>query len=213
MNQEIERSEKYKSILNSTLFLVSTYGFHGISMSMIAEDAGIGAGTIYRYFKNKDDLIYTLIRDIQEKVIRAMLCGYDESMPYRERFELMWLNMTHYYINHPAEFQYAEQHRHSGYMQHLARISGLRVLSPVLRFFIEGKKKKLIKDLPLYTIIAVSRGPIIEMAKLHIDHQQQLTENRVRQACRACWDALRYTGEEEESPEIRGDRGDDGPQA
>ena len=166
-------------------------------MAMIAEDAGIGAGTIYRYFKSKDDLIFTLMQEIQEKVIQAMLRGYDEAMPYRDRFELMWLNMTHYYIHHPDEFQYAEQHRHSGYMQHLGRVSGLRILSPVLRFFIEGKKKKLIKDLPLYTIIAVSRGPIIEMAKLHIDHNQQLTENRIRQACRACWDALRYTGEED----------------
>ena len=40
-------------------------------------------------------------------------------------------------------------------------------------------------------------GLKIEMAKLHIDHNQQLTENRIRQACRACWDALRYTGEED----------------
>lgn len=197
MSQKTVRGDKYKAILDSTLFLVSTYGFHGASMAMIAEDAGIGAGTIYRYFKSKDDLIFTLMQEIQEKVIQAMLRGYDEAMPYRDRFELMWLNMTHYYIHHPDEFQYAEQHRHSGYMQHLVRVSGLRILSPVLRFFIEGKKKKLIKDLPLYTIIAVSRGPIIEMAKLHIDHNQQLTENRIRQACRACWDALRYTGEED----------------
>ena len=185
MSQKTVRGDKYKAILDSTLFLVSTYGFHGTSMAMIAEDAGIGAGTIYRYFKSKDDLIFTLMQEIQEKVIQAMLRGYDEAMPYRDRFELMWLNMTHYYIHHPDEFQYAEQHRHSGYMQHLVRVSGLRILSPVLRFFIEGKKKKLIKDLPL------------EMAKLHIDHNQQLTENRIRQACRACWDALRYTGEED----------------
>ena len=195
VNQESERSDKYEAILHSTLFLVSTYGFHGTSMAMIAEDAGIGAGTIYRYFKSKDDLIFRLMQDIQERVIEAMLCGYDESMPYRERFELMWLNMTHYYMSHPAEFQYAEQHRHSGYMQHLARVSGVHILSPVLRFFIEGKKNRLIKDLPLYTIIAVSRGPIIEMAKLCIDHNQKLTEESIQQACRACWDALRYTGE------------------
>lgn len=195
MNQDFEKSDKYTAILNSTLFLVSTYGFHGTSMAMIAEDAGIGAGTIYRYFKSKDDLIYRLMRNIQERVIDAMMKGYDETIPYRDRFELMWLNMTHYYINHPAEFQYAEQHRHSGYMQHLTRVSGVHILNPVLRFFIEGKKNKFIKDLPLYTIIAVSRGPIIEMAKLHIDHNQRLTEDRIRQACRACWDALRYTEE------------------
>ena len=60
MSQKTVRGDKYKAILDSTLFLVSTYGFHGTSMAMIAEDAGIGAGTIYRYFKSKDDLIFTL---------------------------------------------------------------------------------------------------------------------------------------------------------
>ena len=192
-NPDSDMYDKRTAILRSTLFLVSTYGFHGTSMAMIAEDAGIGAGTIYRYFRNKDELIYQLIRDIQQRVIVAMLDGYDENKPYRERFEGMWLNMTRYYMSHPAEFQYAEQHRHSGYMQHLARVSSVQILNPVLRFFIEGKKKKLIKDLPLYTIIAISRGPIIEMAKLHIDHNQKLTEKRIQQACHACWDALRAT--------------------
>lgn len=190
-----ERNDKRTAILNSTLFLVSTYGFHGTSMAMIAENAGIGAGTIYRYFKNKDELIYSLIQDIQQRVITAMLEGYDEKEPYRARFERLWLNMTRYYMSHPAEFQYAEQHRHSGYMQYLARVSSVRILNPVLRFFIEGKKKRLIKDLPLYTIIAISRGPIIEMAKLHIDHNQKLTEEKIQQACYACWDALRYNEE------------------
>ena len=61
----------------------------------------------------------------------------------------MWLNMTHYYMKHPAEFQYAEQHRHSGYMEHLSRLSSVKILNPVLQFFVEGKKKRLIKDMPL----------------------------------------------------------------
>lgn len=192
---ENEMISKRAAILNSTLFLVSVYGFHGTSMAMIAENASIGAGTIYRYFKNKDELIMSLMQDIQHKVVDAMLADYDENVPYRERFERMWLNMTRYYMEHPAEFQYAEQHRHSGYMEHLSRLSSVKILNPVLQFFVEGKKKHLIKDMPLYSIIAISRGPIVEMAKLHIDHKQKLTEEKIQQVCRACWDGLRNSEE------------------
>ena len=70
-----ERNNKRTAILNSTLSLVSVYGFHGTSMAMIAENASIGAGTIYRYFKNKDELILSLTQDIQHKVVDAMMEG------------------------------------------------------------------------------------------------------------------------------------------
>ena len=52
-NPDSDRYDKRTAILRSTLFLVSTYGFDGTSTAMIAEDAGIGAGTIYRYFQEQ----------------------------------------------------------------------------------------------------------------------------------------------------------------
>jgi AcrR family transcriptional regulator len=53
--------DKKTLILETTLDLISENGFHGTPISMIAEKAGIGAGTIYRYFENKEDLINELL--------------------------------------------------------------------------------------------------------------------------------------------------------
>jgi hypothetical protein len=47
------------------------------------------------------------------------------------------------------------------------------------------------KDLPVYTIISLSYGPITSLAKLQIDHQQKLSKERIEQAADACWDAVR----------------------
>ena len=47
------------------------------------------------------------------------------------------------------------------------------------------------KDLPLYTIISLTYGPIVSLSKLHIDHNQSLTQERIKQAAEACWDAVR----------------------
>ena len=54
------KTDKREDILRAALELIAEHGFHGAPMAMIAERAGVGAGTIYRYFENKDVLIAEL---------------------------------------------------------------------------------------------------------------------------------------------------------
>lgn len=54
------RLEKREKILNAALKLFAGNGYHGTSISMIAEEAGISKGLIYSYFKSKEDLLLEL---------------------------------------------------------------------------------------------------------------------------------------------------------
>ncbi|HQM90514.1 MAG TPA: helix-turn-helix domain-containing protein, partial [Syntrophales bacterium] len=53
----MKNSDKRDEILRAALELIAEHGFHGAPMAMVAERAGVGAGTIYRYFEGKDALI------------------------------------------------------------------------------------------------------------------------------------------------------------
>ena len=86
-------TDKRSAILKATLELVSERGFHGTPMSMIAGEAGVGAGTIYRYFESKEDLITQLYLEIKREKGEAFLVGYSEELSLRERFRTLWLNM------------------------------------------------------------------------------------------------------------------------
>jgi AcrR family transcriptional regulator len=191
--EEIKKKiDKRTLILDTTLGLISENGFHGTPISMIAEEAGIGAGTIYRYFKNKEQLINELFIEIKKRVISAMYNGYDKTSNYKARFKLLWINMINYYEKNPTEFVFIEQHRYAPYVSTLTRAESMRILSPVLLFFLEGIKQKYIKHLPLYTIIGLIYGPIITIVKLHLDHNKNLTPQQINQAAKACWDAVKY---------------------
>lgn len=179
-------------IMDVTLKLLSEHGFHGTPISLIAQSAGVGAGTIYRYFSNKEELINELFKEIKRNIIRAMLTDYLEEGTYKERFKHLWKNMLHFFMDHPKEFQFIEQHRYAPYMSNLTREESFMILSPIMMFFIESKGAKAMKDLPLYTIIALLYGPIVSLLKQHIDHNQTLTNERIEQAVDACWDAIRY---------------------
>ena len=69
--------EKRKAILQATLTLISEHGFHGTPMSKVAEQAGVGAGTIYRYFDSKESLINELFLEIKAEFSQAMLVGLE----------------------------------------------------------------------------------------------------------------------------------------
>jgi AcrR family transcriptional regulator len=66
MSKQLKKLNKRKAIAKSTCDLFITKGFVNISISEIAKVAGIGKGTIYEYFTNKEDIIFELMSCLQE---------------------------------------------------------------------------------------------------------------------------------------------------
>lgn len=52
--------EKYEAIIDAAVKVIATYGYHGAKVSQIAKEAGVADGTIYLYFKNKDDVLISM---------------------------------------------------------------------------------------------------------------------------------------------------------
>lgn len=55
--------EKYGAILDAAQTVIARQGYHHAQISKIAAEAGVAAGTVYLYFKNKPDLLVCLFRD------------------------------------------------------------------------------------------------------------------------------------------------------
>ena len=66
MPKIVDKVTRRKDIAKSTCSLFIQNGFVNISISQIAKVAGIGKGTIYEYFKNKEDIVFELMCCLQE---------------------------------------------------------------------------------------------------------------------------------------------------
>ncbi len=55
-----DKSDKYRRILEAAIKVFAQQGFFQSTVSQIAKEAGVADGTIYLYFKNKDDLLRQL---------------------------------------------------------------------------------------------------------------------------------------------------------
>ena len=64
---------KRQLIFDATEKIISTKGLQGLSMQQIANEAGVAAGTIYRYFKDKDELISELRKNVLRVVAEHIL--------------------------------------------------------------------------------------------------------------------------------------------
>ena len=56
-------AEKRERILQSAIKVFARKGFYNTRVSEIARTAGVADGTIYLYFKNKDDILISLFND------------------------------------------------------------------------------------------------------------------------------------------------------
>ena len=52
-----QKNNKYHLILEAAVTVFARQGFHQSTVAQIAKEAGVADGTIYLYFKNKDDIL------------------------------------------------------------------------------------------------------------------------------------------------------------
>jgi TetR/AcrR family transcriptional regulator, fatty acid metabolism regulator protein len=54
---------KFKQIIEAAVIVIAENGYHHAQVSKIAKQAGVADGTIYLYFKNKEDILISLFQE------------------------------------------------------------------------------------------------------------------------------------------------------
>ncbi len=54
---------KYRQIIDAAVIVIAENGYHQAQVSKIAKQAGVADGTIYLYFKNKEDILISLFQE------------------------------------------------------------------------------------------------------------------------------------------------------
>ncbi len=193
----MNKSDKRADIIQASLELISERGFHGAPMADIAEKAGVAAGTIYRYFENKDVLINELFQEIEDKLTELLLGNYPTGKPVKEQFFYVFGELCRYLIMHPLYFRYMEQYFSSPYGISKRRD---KLLSENInhdghdtlrRIFDEGISQQILKDLPIIVLSSLAIGPMIFLIRDHTLGFVVLEESLIRQITEACWDAIK----------------------
>ncbi len=81
--REREKARKRQEILDVALELFTQKGYHNVTMHAIAEGAEFAVGTLYKFFRNKDDLYMALVLEKSKEfhdATNAALVGHTDEV-------------------------------------------------------------------------------------------------------------------------------------
>ena len=89
---------KYKQIIDAAVVVIAENGYHQAQVSKIAKQAGVADGTIYLYFKNKEDILISMfqeklgvfISNIDEEMARVTSAKEKMLVLIRKHFEILF---------------------------------------------------------------------------------------------------------------------------
>jgi TetR/AcrR family transcriptional repressor of multidrug resistance operon len=183
--------DKRQQILSAAEKLIAEVGFQGLSMQKLAKEAGVAAGTIYRYFDDKEHLIEDVRMLVTQRVADAVQQGVNDSDPIKQRYRTMWLNIWNLAGTNLAAIKNRVQYdslpiTNSLNFRELER----KMFAQVELLFNEGKEQGLFKPLNNEVLGGLSLAASVSLARKHSLGFYQLDEAELESAIEASWDAI-----------------------
>jgi AcrR family transcriptional regulator len=156
------RGDKRKKILCVAARMFSQRRFHEVTLDEIAAAAHVGKGTIYLYFKNKDDLLFQMVTDMLSEMERRLTLVAESDKPVRDKLCAFIEEMGEVFRQHHVtlhQFHNPEIERTKPRSGEFLRAHHDRITDLVRKILRQGRDQRLIApstDLEAATCIFVS---------------------------------------------------------
>ena len=182
---------KRDSILDAGLELFATLGYHGTAVPKVADKAGVAAGTIYRYFKDKEALVNTIFQKQKGEILNYVLEAYSPTQSWEKRFHLIFERILSFGLDKPNAFAFLELHHHQSYLDKQSRELEVMVISQIRSVFEsaqqEGAVRKEDPNLLMHTIW----GALVGLLKANTQDYIKLTPQSIQTTAQVCWSAIK----------------------
>lgn len=80
---------KYKQIIEAAVETIADNGYHASQVSKIAKKAGVADGTIYLYFKNKEDILVSVFEEKMGQFIEQIASSINDKQNADEKLRTL----------------------------------------------------------------------------------------------------------------------------
>jgi len=106
-------NDKRTDLLAAALKLFVQYGFHGTPTSQIAKQAGVANGTLFHYYKTKEDLIVSLYIDIKLRMGQYIEAKAEPHKNPKKNFRNQFIEVVLWSLQNKDDFYFMQQFHNS----------------------------------------------------------------------------------------------------
>jgi TetR/AcrR family transcriptional repressor of multidrug resistance operon len=191
--------DKEKLVIEMAIDQIVQEGFQGFSMNKLAKACSISVGTLYIYYKDKDDLIQKIGGKIALKFFTSTIKDFSPEMPFEEGLWKQWENRSTFAMKYPKEVAFFEIIKHSPHgdmiLDSIKEFSDFRVI--MTQFVDNGLRNKELIPMTFEAFWCVAYGPLYTLLNLHREGKSMggkpfaLTTEIMREAFKATVKALK----------------------
>jgi AcrR family transcriptional regulator len=183
--------DKREAITSAALDLFVERGFFGTAVPEIADRAGVGAGTIYRYFDSKEALVNALYRQEKLHWARVVFDDFPVAASPREQFRMLWTRMVKFVSSNEKSFVFLELHHHARYLDAESRAVEQRTIDLSVQLIHAAQARGDLKSGSPRLLIGIAMGAFIGVIRSCRDIEQPLDQADWKLAEQCVWEAIR----------------------
>lgn len=156
--------DKIDKIYEAALSLFTTRGFHGTPTSEIAKTAGVANGTLFHYFKTKEDLINNLYLKLKNDLVNESK-GIENIKSLKLKLEYLWSKTIQWAMTNPQQIFFIQQYMYSPYITTNTQEKVNRIKEVYIQLIKEGIENDEVKDLSVDLIYIIATQQLFGMVQ------------------------------------------------
>lgn len=189
-HQRLALADRRETIMAAALELFVERGFYGTAVPEIADRAGVGAGTIYRYFESKEALVNEIYRTEKQRFAAQVIQDFPVG-PAREQFRTLWLRMAKFAGEHVDAFVFLELHHHATYLDVQSHALEQRMLDLFTQVVIAAQARGELKQGPPRLLMSIVMGAFIGVIRGCVEVSEPVSAADWKLAEQCAWEAIR----------------------
>ncbi len=190
---KLKDENKVKDIHAAALNILLKTGFSGLKMAEVAAEAGIATGTLYIYYKSKEELINAVFKQTKTEALAALLDPTHATGNFYSTYKNMWIAYIRFCLAFPQKMIFVDQYVYSGVIADEVIRELEQQQLPLNQFLEYGQENRILKKLDLEWLKAHMFGSIHEAVKMATRLNKQLTDTEMDQLFSIMWDGIKRT--------------------
>lgn len=186
-----QKPTKRQDILDAAIVLFAERGYNGTTVPMIAEAAKVGAGTIYRYFDHKENLVNVLFQEKVKQLSHHLMQGYPNDSSIREQFRHIFQRIHHFAIGDSHALHFIDSHCSEIFLTEESN----QVFDSFIQYICDvievGQKRGEIILMQTEALIGIVYGAIVQILKMLRSDVLDGSEHLMKSIEECCWNAIR----------------------